>query len=373
VSSVYVHDGLNGALGPLAHLDRPGPSHRVGTILARTAMATALALVALGLQHLRRTTSRLASLVADYALTLATLATTAVSFAVSQKVHVDRVHIESDLAPTDPDRRWGEIAYGVSDPTAIAAGAAIAVCIAFFFFFDQNISSLLCQEPALGLRKGAYFHASYLVVGLFSWAGPMLGMPFATGSLPHSPQLVKALSLGGESDPDDRDDDEDDRRRGDLERELLEDGSDVAPPRVVEARYAPLAFYALILLSGLVAEPAIRALPLAAVDGVLIFVGLDGIFDTLLWRRVRRLFVCPCYCGLDATPAKPAFAPHQERLFAAIQLLVLAAAWGLNVSPAGLLFPLVIVALVPIRDHLLPRLIDRAALDAIDPPRPTAA
>tara|TARA_B110000196_G_scaffold307996_1_gene308206 strand:+ start:428 stop:610 length:183 start_codon:yes stop_codon:yes gene_type:complete len=39
-------------------------------------------------------------------------------------------------------------------------------------------------------------------MGLFNALGPLFGLPFVTGSLPHSPQFVKSLSyttrLGGQ-------------------------------------------------------------------------------------------------------------------------------------------------------------------------------
>jgi len=76
----------------------------------------------------------------------------------------------------------------------ILAAAVTGIPIVIFFYFDQNISSLLCQKDEMHLKKGKYFHSSFMLMGVFDVLGPsLLGMPFVTGSLPHSPQLVKAL------------------------------------------------------------------------------------------------------------------------------------------------------------------------------------
>ena len=71
---------------------------------------------------------------------------------------------------------------------------ASAVPITFFFYMDQNISSLLCQLPKHNLKQGHYYHSSFLWMGLFNAVGPLFGLPFVTGSLPHSPQFVKSLT-----------------------------------------------------------------------------------------------------------------------------------------------------------------------------------
>ena len=50
---------------------------------------------------------------------------------------------------------------------------ASAVPITFFFYMDQNISSLLCQLPEYNLQHGHYYHSSFLWIGLFNAVGPL--------------------------------------------------------------------------------------------------------------------------------------------------------------------------------------------------------
>ena len=45
---------------------------------------------------------------------------------------------------------------------------ASAIPITFFFFMDQNISSLLCQLPEMNLQRGHYLHSSFLAMALFN-------------------------------------------------------------------------------------------------------------------------------------------------------------------------------------------------------------
>jgi solute carrier family 4 (anion exchanger), member 1 len=116
-------------------------------------------------------------------------------------------------------------------------GAISAIPIVMFFYFDQNLSSLLTQQPYMRLRFGSFYHSSFLAMGVFNFIGPSFGLPFVTGSLPHSPQLVKALT---------------NYRRN-------PDGTFTAAS-VSENRIAPLLMYLLIGLP-VVAPNALKQLP----------------------------------------------------------------------------------------------------------------
>ena len=90
-------------------------------------------------------------------------------------------------------RDWATDLFS-ADCDAVIAAAIAAVPITIFFFFDQNVSSLLCQKDEMHLKKGSYFHSSFFCMAVFNTVGPAFGLPFVTGSLPHSPQLVSALT-----------------------------------------------------------------------------------------------------------------------------------------------------------------------------------
>lgn len=311
----------------------------------------------------------------------------------------------------------------------IATGLVAGIPIAFFFFFDQNVSSLLCQHPRMRLKDAPYFHAPFAIMGLFNIIGPILGLPFVTGSLPHSPQLVRALWL--QDDEEDNDDDfgdngvkygsdstdntieaPEDQRKIAVEQLEARDDEDLTTreqtlhksllgqeavlaqlksgvgkqqraiagagagarmdeaDEVAEARLAPLLVYTAIFLSLALVAPAIRCVPLAAVDGILVFVGLDGILETQLCERLFTFVVSDSRILLrpGLYPDRPwAYAKLQDaQRFTLVQLLILAAAWALNLSPYGLAFPLIIIALVPIRQTVLPYLFSASALELLD-------
>eukprot|EP00469_Lotharella_globosa_P000455 CAMPEP_0167798886 /NCGR_PEP_ID=MMETSP0111_2-20121227/16632_1 /TAXON_ID=91324 /ORGANISM="Lotharella globosa, Strain CCCM811" /LENGTH=551 /DNA_ID=CAMNT_0007693499 /DNA_START=53 /DNA_END=1708 /DNA_ORIENTATION=+ len=383
VSSIYVVDGVVGVVGRF----QESAASAVVVPLFALCITLALVSVAFFLTYLRHVSHVLPRsvrfLLSDYALCLATVTATALSYACAE-VEVERISIaDTDnnwmtVEPTFVGRPWMVPLLTTPNATlAAVAGFLVAIPITVFFYFDQNFSSLLCQSKDMKLTKGAYYDSSFLWMAVFNLIGPLFGLPFVTGSLPHSPQMVRALTNDEndaappapapthEKDGEGQDSQEGESVEAGGSNAVDGDGVvvvDVAAAAVCENRVAPFATYALILLSYLVFSDLIQTIPVAAADAVLIFVGLEGIFDTRLWRRLSCLVTPDRDCSPDIG------VPSAARRFTLLQLAVLAAGWLLNFTPAALAFPLVIALLVPIRTYVLPSLFSPAELTVLDGP-----
>lgn len=348
VCSIYVVDGVRDVLG---RFDGRPAHFGEALFAANLSLLTFGASMWLsGARRWRLLSAGARGMIADYAVTIAVVLTTLVSFG-PRTVEVERISLPSDFSPTcftvapgaecAPEEEAGarqharpwQISYDGTSPKLWLLAFVSAVPITFFFYMDQNISSLLCQLPKYNLTRGNYYHSSFLAMGVFNAVGPAFGLPFVTGSLPHSPQFVRALT---HTTP-----------RG--------------QPSVAEGRVAPLLMYLGIgvplLLPGLV-----RLMPQAAIDGVLAYVGVEGILETQLFQRLL----------LVATPHSQHPPAHQRlrvasvHLFSAMQLTLLGLCWAINLSPFGLFVSFLIVALVPAREHVLPSLFSAAELAVLD-------
>jgi len=275
----------------------------------------------------------------DYAVTIAVTITVAVSYFWPVE-EVERVSVPDSVTPTylNNANRTRDWLVNFNDPPAPPQlwplSALAAIPIVFFFYMDQNVSSLLTQQPHMGLTKGTYLHSSFLWMGIFNFIGPAFGLPFVTGSLPHSPQLVHALT------------------NRDEEQRVVS---------VEENRLAPFLMYFLIGLPVL-APAVLTVIPQAAISGILIFVGVAGLFDCELWTRI--------ICLLRTTENFPKKFAGLElsriHLFTAIQLGLLAICWAVNLSPAGLLFSLCVVSIVPFRVYVMPKIFSDEELLVLD-------
>jgi hypothetical protein len=357
VCSIYVVDGIAGVQGRFGGLV-PTASAAEDKSMASALFAGVLTVVLLAVAFWlhRQDRSSLFSkqinlYLVDYALTIATCVVIICSY-LSDKIFVERIALPAvtgvAMDTTLPGRAW-HTAIGSASSSVVAGAAISAIPIVIFFFFDQNVSSLLCQKKEMNLRKGSYFHSSFLWMGLFNMVFPSFGLPFVTGSLPHSPQLVRAL--------EDERTDEQGRSRS----------------FVWENRVCPFFMYFLIgaALWFPFGRAAIEAIPDAAVDGILIFVGIAGLFETQLWARIWLL------CTQQRFFPKALFARGDKskmHRFTFIQIAALGFAWLLNglamgnpnLSPLGLCFPLIIMLLVPFRIAVLPRYFSQEELSLLD-------
>lgn len=182
-------------------------------------------------------------------------------------------------------------------------------------------------------------------MGVFNILGPVFGLPFVTGSLPHSPQFVRALTSTVVVDKEKLDDVEA------SQREIT----------VVEGRVAPLLMY-LFIGFPLLFPATVHVLPEATIAGLLAYVGVEGILGTQLWKRLL-LLVTPQsmhprrYRMLNLT---------EIHLFTFLQLFMLLLCWLVNLSPYGLCVAFVVVALVPTRNYILPMMFSEKTLSVID-------
>lgn len=120
---------------------------------------------------------------------------------------------------------------------------------------------------------------------------------------------------------------------------------------VAENRIAPFIMYLMIGLP-IYTPKVLNCIPKAAIYGILAFVGVAGLLDTQLWQRCVGLLQAP-----SSFPTKFRSVPwNHVHAWTAIQLIILAVAWGVNLTPAGLLFSLIIVLIVPFRAYCVPRI-----------------
>jgi hypothetical protein len=331
VCSIYVHDGLSDIAQHFEHTSMSEfGSSLFSALLGGLTFVIAVKLTAS--PEWRVLPKMVRNFLGDYAVTIAVVTATIISYSVPIATeHVPRIELPTKLGPTleldGKPRAW---VTAIPGGGAWLAGILSAVPISFFFYMDQNISSLLCQLPEMQLERGEYLHSSMLVMGALNVLGPIFGLPFVTGSLPHSPQFVRALRL---------------RSGG-----------------VAEGRVAPLITYILIG-APLLAPALVEHLPTGAIDGVLIFVGFEGIVSTNLWKRLVLLITPKSLFPQELSKVSTA----KVHLFTALQVALFLLCWAVNISPLGLMVAFVIAALVPMREMLLPRIFSRHELLLLDP------
>jgi len=232
-----------------------------------------------------------------------------------------------------------------------AWGAAVAFIPGFIltvlFFFDHNVSSLLCQAPEFGLKKGTAYHWDFFVVGLQILITGLLGIPPVNGLIPQAPLHTDSLC--------------DKRFREKADGTMEEVIVHCHEQRVSGLMQASLIGCTLFYIRG------IGYLPIAALDGLFLYMGIASFGGNTFYQRIV-LFLTDKERrdarSLDFLGKVPLPIVHKYTL---LQLLILAIIFTITLLPyVDALFPICIAILVPLRAYKLPQYFGKANVDALD-------
>jgi len=194
---------------------------------------------------------------------------------------------------------------------------------------------------AYSLRKGGGYHLDLTVVGVLVLVASIFGLPWIVAATVHSLNHVKSLSSPAEKTSD----------------------SAEAPAEVVtENRISGLLIHLLIGCS-IFLLPLVSAIPMEVLFGLFLFMGVSTLNGTDLFARTKLWLMdkhlIPEEGYMKRVPMKVV------RTFTVIQIAALGMLWVLKSSALGILFPLLIAMLVPLR-QILSRYIDEEHLTALD-------
>lgn len=272
-------------------------------------------------------TGKVREMISDFAVPLAVIAGTLVAYFLT--VPVEPLPVPKQFGPTASGRAWFiDICPEDSCGTAVGIGALSAIPLVLLFFIDQNVTMLLTQHPDHHLKKGSAFHWNFFILGCFNIIFPMFGCPYVTGSLPHSPQFVKALATT---------------------EVVRENGHEsVKIKSVCENRVSPL-FVNVLVLAALPKIEELKLVPTAVIcDALFLFMGLSGLPGNELFERLKLIFTeqslyPPMKWTKDDVPIS------RMHVFTLIQFSFVGILFGVSRSPIALAFPVFLVASIPVR------------------------
>ena len=243
---------------------------------------------------------------------------------------------------TTTGRPWMVDMFSV--PTWVWVASAVpAILAVVLLFLDQNITTRLVNAKHHKLKKGSGYHLDLFIVGLIVLVGSIFGLPWIVAATVHSLNHVRSLAT----------------------HRVVDDGGQVREEivSVRENRVSPLLVHVLIGAS-LMFLPLVAQIPMSVLFGLFLFMGFATLAGNEFFERVRMWVMDPrlypeSHHFMGKVPIKVVHA------FTAIQVACLAALWALKSSALGLLFPVLIAMLVPIR-RALPKFFDREHLAALD-------
>ena len=258
----------------------------------------------------------------DFGPTIAIVAFTLVSLGFPE-ISLSRPAVPDTLATTT-GRPW-LVDIMAAPGWVIAASAGVAVLVTILLFLDQNITTRLVNSPDNQLRKGPGYHLDLLVVGVLVLISSLFALPWIVAATVHSLNHVRSLA---------------DVRQAGHGGQLKE-----VVVRVRETRLSGLLIHLMIGIS-LFFLPLMASVPMAVLYGLFLFMGFSSLSGNQFYERLVLWFtdphLYPSHPYLEGIPRR------SVHLLTAIQLACFTALWALKTSSLGILFPLLIAALVPI-------------------------
>ncbi|KAH1073876.1 hypothetical protein J1N35_026204 [Gossypium stocksii] len=373
-------------------------------------------------------TGWLRSFIADYGVPLMVLIWTGVSYIPAGDVPkgIPRRLFSPNPWSSGAYENWTVIKDMLDVPVVYIIGAFIpATMIAVLYYFDHSVASQLAQQKEFNLRKPSCYHYDLLLLGFLTLLCGLIGVPPANGVIPQSPMHTKSLatlkhqllrnrlvttarksisknaSLGQlygnmqeayqqmqtplfYQEPSTRGlnelkestvqaatcsgniDAPLDETLFDIEKEI----DDLLPVEVKEQRLSNL--LQATMVSGCVAAmPLLKKIPTSVLWGYFAFMAIESLPGNQFWERILLLFTAPSRRYKVLKQKHATFVetvPFKTiAIFTVFQTIYLLICFGLTWVPiAGVMFPLMIMLLVPVRQYLLPKFFKGAHLYDLD-------
>ncbi|XP_039142991.1 boron transporter 1-like [Dioscorea cayenensis subsp. rotundata] len=311
-------------------------------------------------------------------------------------------------------------------PPIYIVGAFIpATMIAVLYYFDHSVASQLAQQQEFNLKKPSSYHYDLLLLGFLTMLCGLIGVPPSNGVIPQSPMHTKGLatlkhqilrdkllstarrsisqnSSLGQLYGSMRDaynqmqtplvyqisstmglkelkestiqmasssgciDAPVDESVFDVEKDI----DDLLHVEVKEQRLSNL-LQAVMVAGCVAAMPLLKKIPTSVLWGYFAFMAIESLPGNQFWERILLLFTAPSrrYKVLDEYHATfVESVPFKAiAIFTLFQTSYLLLCFGLTWIPiAGVLFPLLIMLLVPVRQYILPKFFKGAHLTDLD-------
>ncbi|CAF1635075.1 unnamed protein product [Rotaria magnacalcarata] len=228
----------------------------------------------------------------------------------------------------------------------IIATGFLGFSLSLLMFLDQNIAGAIVNSPANKLKKGKAFHIDLFVIAILNGWLSLFGLTWMHGALPLSPLHVKALA-----------DTEERVEQGHIQSVIV---------KVRETRLTVLLSHILIGMS-LFMRDILKQIPMPVLDGLFLYLALTSLDGNQFFERVTLFFT-----EQAAYPPNHYIRQVPQRkihLFTLLQLLQLIILCFLGFSPilyCKLVLPIWLVAMVAFRYGILPKIIAKKYLRALD-------
>uniref|UniRef100_A0A3Q0T461 Solute carrier family 4 member 11 n=1 Tax=Amphilophus citrinellus TaxID=61819 RepID=A0A3Q0T461_AMPCI len=232
-------------------------------------------------------------------------------------------------------------------PMNVVSAMGLGFLLALLIFIDQNIVVSLTNAPENRLLKGTAYHWDLMLSGLINILMSVLGLPWMHAAFPHSTLHVRQLAFVEQR-----------VEGGHLYETIVQ---------VKETRLTSLAANIFIGVSVLLLPLPLQWIPKPVLYGLFLYIALTSIDGNQMCDRMALLLKeQTSYPPTHYIRKVPQRKIHYFTFLQMMQLLVLCTFGMYPIPYMKMIFPLVMILLIPIRNNVLPHIIEAKYLDIMD-------
>uniref|UniRef100_A0A3P9B2T4 Solute carrier family 4 member 11 n=1 Tax=Maylandia zebra TaxID=106582 RepID=A0A3P9B2T4_9CICH len=232
-------------------------------------------------------------------------------------------------------------------PMNVVSAMGLGFLLALLIFIDQNIVVSLTNAPENRLLKGTAYHWDLMLSGLINILMSVLGLPWMHAAFPHSTLHVRQLAFVEQR-----------VEGGHLYETIVQ---------VKETRLTSLAANIFIGISVLLLPLPLQWIPKPVLYGLFLYIALTSIDGNQMCDRMALLLKeQTSYPPTHYIRKVPQRKIHYFTFLQMMQLLVLCTFGMYPIPYMKMIFPLVMILLIPIRNNVLPHIIEAKYLDIMD-------
>ncbi|XP_026772500.3 solute carrier family 4 member 1a (Diego blood group) [Pangasianodon hypophthalmus] len=280
-------------------------------------------------------------MIGDFGVPIALLLMVVVDVSIKD-VYTQKLQVPKGLNVSKPEERgWIINPMGLKEtfPTWLIFACAIPALLVFILIFlESQITTLIVSKPERKMVKGSGFHLDLLLIVMMGGIASIFGFPWLSATTVRSVTHANALTV-------------------------MSKGPKPEITKVLEQRVSGI-IVATLVGASIFMEPVLTLIPMSALFGIFLYMGVTSLSGVQLWDRIQLLIVPKKYH--PSLPYATRVKTWRMHLFTLIQLVCLGILWAVKSTEASLALPFVLILTVPLRIFMSGRLFTTTEMKCLD-------
>ncbi|XP_053722285.1 band 3 anion exchange protein-like isoform X1 [Synchiropus splendidus] len=280
-------------------------------------------------------------LMGDFGVPIAIFLMIVVDYNV-EDTYTQKLVVPKGLMVSNPAvRGWLINPFGEHQPFPVwmmFACCVPALLVFILIFLESQITTLIISKPERKMVKGSGFHFDLLVLVGMGGLSAIFGVPWLSAATVRSVTHANALTV-------------------------MSKGPKPVIEKVMEQRISGIVVALLVGLSILM-EPILKMIPMSALFGIFLYMGVTSLNGIQLWDRMLLLLIPKKYHPDE--PYATRVSTGRMHLYTAIQIVCLAVLWIVKSSPISLALPFILILTIPLRMFMTGRLFTELEMKCLD-------